>query len=169
MRRVAGEEVAPRGAVDGQEAAPVGVAALDLGGSSGCAHAMTWSRSFSYQRNPRMSSLRPCRMPHTLAPVCELQSQCHSVSAWLPLPSQRANVGMSPSRTARRTVSKPRPSTCRNSRSSGVRRVSAYRESTAGRRYVLRHGRPSSFAQRNAWTAALNQIDAGVLVGGPGA
>ena len=31
-----------------------------------------------------MSSLRPCRMPHTLAPVCELQSLCQSVSAWLP-------------------------------------------------------------------------------------
>ena len=31
MRRVAGEEVAPRGAVDREQAAPVGVAALDLG------------------------------------------------------------------------------------------------------------------------------------------
>ena len=52
-----------------------------------------------------MSWLEPCRMPHTLAPVCELQSQCQEVSAWLPARSQRANVGMSPSRTARRTVS----------------------------------------------------------------
>ena len=114
--------------------------------SSGCAQAITWSRSFSYQRKPRMSSLRPCRMPHTLAPVWELQSQCHSVSAWLPWASQRANVGMSPSRTARRTVSKPRPSTCRNStpggRSSGWCRCCGGRR--GGRRSRLRRGRAGS-------------------------
>ena len=91
-----------------------------------------------------MSSLRPCRMPHTLAPVWELQSQCHSVSAWLPWASQSANVGMSPSRTARRTVSKPRPSTCRNStpggRSSGV--VSVLRRA-ARRKKISSSSRPS--------------------------
>ena len=36
-----------------------------------------------------MSSLSPCRMPQTLAPVWELQSECQSVSAWLPAASQR--------------------------------------------------------------------------------
>ena len=54
---------------------------------------MMWSRSFSYQRKPRMSSLRPCRMPQTLAPVCELQSLCQEVSMWLPSASQRGERG----------------------------------------------------------------------------
>src|SRR4051794_40670425 len=87
--------------------------------SVGCAHAITWSRSFSYQRKPRMSWLEPCRMPQTLAPVCELQSVCHGVSVWLPSASQAANVGMSPSRIARRTVSNPRPSICRKTTPGG--------------------------------------------------
>ena len=117
MRRVAGEQVAARR----RRRRRAGRARRRGGARSrrrppGCAHAITWSRSFSYQRKPRMSSLRPCRMPQTLAPVCELQSVCQSVSAVAAAGrASAANVGMSPSRTARRTVSKPRPSTCRNS------------------------------------------------------
>ncbi len=73
--------------------------------SSGEETRQTWSRSLSYQRNPKMSWLLPCRMPLTSAPVCELQSVCQVVRVWLPSRSQAASVGIDPSRTARRAVS----------------------------------------------------------------
>ena len=79
----------------------------------------TRSCSFSYQRKPRTSSFEPCRIPHWLAPVWELQSVCQARSSWLPARSQAARVGSDPSRTARRATSCPSPSICRNTTPGG--------------------------------------------------
>ena len=95
---------------------------------------MTWSRSFV------PAEAEGCRrgrqMPHTLAPVWEPSAPLPVSVAALAEPGR---TSASPSRTARRTVSKPRPSTPGTApRAAGRRRgVGAGCGRAAGRRSVL--------------------------------
>jgi hypothetical protein len=81
--------------------------------SSGAEHVIIRPDSFSTQRNAGMSSFEPSRMPAWLAPVCDERSVSHSTRAWLPSASQRAIVGVTPSRIARRSTGSARPSISR--------------------------------------------------------
>ena len=60
-----------------------------------------------------MSSFEPSRIPAWLAPVCEERSVSHSASRCVPSSTQRAIVGALPSRIARCSTGRARPSISR--------------------------------------------------------
>ena len=70
--------------------------------------------AFSTQRKAGMSSFDPSRMPAWLAPVCELRSGSHSIMRCVPASSQLAMCGALPSRIARWSTGRARPSISRN-------------------------------------------------------
>ncbi len=81
--------------------------------SPGPEHATSFADSFTTQRKAGMFSFEPSRIPAWLAPVCDERSVSHSASSWLPSSSQRAMCGAFPSRIARCSTGRARPSISR--------------------------------------------------------
>ena len=61
-----------------------------------------------------MSAVEPWRMPHWLTPVCDDQPVSHPTRWWVPVRSQRCNVGTSPERRARSSTTLATPSSWTN-------------------------------------------------------
>ena len=81
--------------------------------SSGAEHVITRPVCFSTQRKAGMSWFEPSRMPAWLAPVCDDRSVSQPSRLWESSASQRAITGACPSRIARRSTGRARPSISR--------------------------------------------------------